>query len=442
VDEADAAEIGAEGDPILLAEKRTLTFANRKIIIGSTPIFDDTSAVVRAYGQSDQRVFEVPCPECGGFTEIMWQHIEWPENEPAKAAFRCPHCATLIPEKFKAQMVRNGAWRRTKPEVESHAGFRLNSLVSLLANATWGKLAVEFLAAKNTPEQLQTFTNTILGQGWSAPTMIGEAALASRVEPIGLTSIPPEILVITAGADVQDDRVEISIIGWTKGNVACVLAHFVIWGSFQDDSTWSEVDELLRTQWRHQHGGRLKIDAACIDSSDGDHYDTVLNFCVPKTSRRIFAIKGPYGSRPAFQMAKGKSIANKLALVGVDTIKTIIFDRLQRAQGVRFSNSLEPIYFEQLASERRVLRYSRGQPIRRFERTGKVRNEALDCLTYAFAARQAVKNISLERREAELRGRPLPVVPLWKQVPSLSNTSPDTTKRQSPSSEFRIPDRR
>ena len=150
-----------------------------------------------------------------------------------------------------------------------HAGFRLNSLVSLLANATWGKLAVEFLAAKNTPEQLQTFTNTILGQGWSAPTMIGEAALASRVEPIGLTSIPPEILVITAGADVQDDRVEISIIGWTKGNVACVLAHFVIWGSFQDDSTWSEVDELLRTQWRHQHGGRLKIDAACIDCRTG-----------------------------------------------------------------------------------------------------------------------------------------------------------------------------
>ena len=458
VDEADAAEIGAEGDPILLAEKRTLTFANRKIIIGSTPIFEDTSAVVRSYASSDSRVFEVPCPECGGFTEIMWQHIVWPGEEPAveaapgvlakaavpakpgEAAFECPHCKTLIPERYKASMVASGAWRATKPDVEGHAGFRLNSLVSLLANASWGKLAVEFLAAKNMPDQLQTFVNTVLGQGWSAPTMISEAALASRVEPIGLNSIPAEVLVLTAGADVQDDRVEVSVVGWTRDGAALVLSHEAIWGSYQDASTWAEVDELLRSYWKHAHGGRLKIDAACIDCSDGDHYDAVLNFCVPKMSRRVFAIKGMGGARPGFAMAKLKRIENKFALVGVDTIKTLIFDRLQRSQGIRFSNSLEPVYFEQLASERRVLRYSRGQPIRRFERTGKTRNEALDCLVYSFAARQSIKNLSLERREAELRGRPLPVVPIWKLVPG--NPPPDTKQRQSPSSEFKIPDRR
>jgi phage terminase large subunit GpA-like protein len=248
VDEADAAETGAEGDPILLAEKRTLTFPNRKIIIGSTPIFADTSAVVRAYGQSDQRIYEVPCPECGGFTEIMWQHIVWPEDKPDEAAFQCPHCAVLIPERFKASMVGNGAWRITKPEVEGHAGFRLNSLVSLLANASWAKLAAEFLAAKSTPEQLQTFVNTVLGQGWSAPSMVSETALAARAEPIGLTAIPTEVLVLTAGADVQDDRVETSIVGWTRDNVALALAHIVIWGSFQDQTTWQEVEELLRSR--------------------------------------------------------------------------------------------------------------------------------------------------------------------------------------------------
>ena len=35
VDEADACETGAEGNPIRLAERRTMSFANRKIIIGS-----------------------------------------------------------------------------------------------------------------------------------------------------------------------------------------------------------------------------------------------------------------------------------------------------------------------------------------------------------------------------------------------------------------------
>lgn len=69
-DEVDAMEVGVEGNPLRLAERRTLTFPNRKIIIGSTPIFVDTSAVLRAYGESDGRVFELPCPECGAFTEI------------------------------------------------------------------------------------------------------------------------------------------------------------------------------------------------------------------------------------------------------------------------------------------------------------------------------------------------------------------------------------
>src|SRR5665648_1049009 len=117
VDEADAAEIGAEGNPLALAEKRTLSFANRKIIVGSTPLEEDTSHVVRLYAQSDQRVFETPCPSCGACTEIRWQHIEWEADKPDTAAFRCPHCDDLIDEKHKADMVEAGQWTATKPEV-------------------------------------------------------------------------------------------------------------------------------------------------------------------------------------------------------------------------------------------------------------------------------------------------------------------------------------
>jgi phage terminase large subunit GpA-like protein len=439
IDEADAMEPGAEGDPIRLGEMRTLTFANRKIIIGSTPIFEDTSAVIRAYGESDQRVFEVPCPECGAFHEIMWGDIEWTDGEPETAAYRCPDCKVLIAERHKAQMVSAGQWRRTKPEVEGHAGFRLNSLVSLLANARWGTLAKEFLSAKSDPARLQSFTNTILGQGWSTPSMISESVLASRAEPFDLNAIPSEVLIVTAGCDVQDDRVEISVVGWTRESVACVLGHFTVWGSFQDDSTWLEVDELLRSRWRHPHGGQLKIDAACVDGSDGDHHDKVLNFCFPRMSRRVFASKGLYGARPAFQMQKGKRIGAKLALIGVDGLKNVIFDRLQRGRGIRFSNSLEPVYYEQLASERRVVRYVRGQPARRFERIGKARNEALDCLVYAFAARTPVK-VAFDYREADLRGKAAPPISIGKLLADMNK--PASAAPQPPSSEFRIVDRR
>ena len=159
-------EVGAEGDPIKLAERRTLSFANRKLVCGSTPIFSDTSAILRLYAESDSRVFEIPCPECGGFTEILWQHIEWLEGDPSSAKFRCPHCRALIEERHKQRMVAAGQWRMTRPEVKDHAGFRLNALVSPLANASWGKLASEFLGAKENPEELQVFANTILGEGW------------------------------------------------------------------------------------------------------------------------------------------------------------------------------------------------------------------------------------------------------------------------------------
>ena len=38
--------------------------------------------------------------------------------------------------------------------------------------------------------------------------------------------------------------------------------------------------------------------------------------------RRVFASKGLFGTRPSFQMAKGKRIGDKLALIGVDESKT------------------------------------------------------------------------------------------------------------------------
>ena len=238
--------------------------------------------------------------------------------------------------------------------------------------------------------------------------MVDQSALAARAEDFDLEHIPPEVLFITVGVDVQDDRLEASIVGWTRTNVCLVLAHYTIWGNFTDTGTWDELDELLRTRWRHPYGGRLGVDAAVVDAGDGDHYDTVLNFCVPKMRRRVFAGKGLFGARPGFQMAKGKTIANRLALIGVDTIKNIVFDRLQHGQFIRFSKSLEPIYYEQLCAERRVVRYSHGQPLRRFERTGRVRAEALDCLVYAHAVRTVVQT-SPDRREAELHGTAAPV---------------------------------
>jgi len=146
-------EVGAEGSPILLAERRTLSYPDRKIVLGSTPLDEDTSHVLRAYAQSDMRVYEVPCPECRTFAEITWATIEWEPGQPETAAYRCPACKALVSETAKPGMVAARRWRATAPAVQGHAGFRLNALVSGLANASWGKLAAEFLRVKDDSDE-------------------------------------------------------------------------------------------------------------------------------------------------------------------------------------------------------------------------------------------------------------------------------------------------
>jgi len=399
MDEVDGFDVTAEGSAVTLAERRTLSFANRKIVMGSTPTMELTSNILRAYARSDQRVFEVPCPECGERTEIEWKHIIWKTDQPGTAAFCCPHCEELIDERHKAAMIDAGTWRATRPDVQGHAGFKINALVSPHSNASWGKLAAEWLAAKASPDTLQTFVNTILAEPWrEAADELDESDLEARAEPWGLDSPPSDVLVLTAGLDVQDDRIECTFVGWTREE-AMILAHTVVWGSPTDDTTWAEVDDLLRSTWPHQNGGTLRVDAAVIDSGDGGHTDRVYNFTRSRFSRKIVSGKGVAGNRPAIQRSSAKGIP--LFLIGVDGLKHQILTRLSRGKSIRFSQTLPTVYYEQLASERRVLRYVRGQPQRRFERIPGRRAEALDCAVYAFAARQLV-TANLDRREAEL----------------------------------------
>jgi phage terminase large subunit GpA-like protein len=125
IDEVDACEVTAEGDAVALATQRTLSWPNRKIVVGGTPLDESTSTIARLYADSDQRVFTVACPSCKEFSELSWSHIEWPVDRPAQAAWRCPHCSTLVPEKHKAQMVRGGRWRAQNPEgAPGHFGFK------------------------------------------------------------------------------------------------------------------------------------------------------------------------------------------------------------------------------------------------------------------------------------------------------------------------------
>lgn len=415
IDEEDAMEVTSEGDPVMLAEKRTLAHPDRKIVRGSTPTDELSSSINRAYQESDQRVFEIPCPHCGSFFEMMWEHIVWPADDPDKAACACPHCNELIEERFKTSMVSAGAergWRRQRPDVLGHAGFRLNTLISPLANARWSKLVEEFLRAKRAgPAEMQVFVNTTLGRVWKQTLDdVEPEGLAARVEDWGLKEgrFPADVFAVTAGVDTQPDRFEVTFWGWNETQ-AFALAAFVVWGSPNDATTQAELDAILRSTWLHPNGWRIGIDAVAIDSG-GHNTQAVYDFCGPRFSRRIYAIVGRGGARRIWEPSKRRKSAVRLVIVGIDQLKTEILQRLplpphneqkQPTPGaIRLSRDLPEEWFDQIAGERRAVRYVHNRAVIEFRpRKSGQRVEALDCSVYAFAARHSLRINFAERRE-------------------------------------------
>jgi phage terminase large subunit GpA-like protein len=137
-------------------------------------------------------------------------------------------------------------------------------------------------------------------------------------------------------------------------------------------------------------GGRIGADVTAIDAGDGTTMHRVMAFATPRR-RKVLAIKGVGGNRPLLERSQSKTKGGgRLWIVGVDTGKQALFARLSRGGSIRLSSDLPLVWHEQVASERQVTRYRRGQPQRSFERIPGKRAEALDCLVYAFAARQAV----------------------------------------------------
>jgi phage terminase large subunit GpA-like protein len=409
-DEVDSMKQIKDGDPIALGVRRTAQFADRKIIQGSTPVYEETSRIIAEYARSDQRVFEVCCVECGDFSEVKWADIHWPENEPEKAYWSCPKCGCDVGHKYKSTMVARGRWRITRPEVKGHAGFRINSLVSPIPTADWGLLAQEFLAAKNDPAMLQTFVNLVLGEGWRTEgDRIDEVELMQSAEPFGLVAdeekgidgFPEDVLAITVGIDMQDDRGELTYLGWSENGQIWVLDHDVVYGSYETTEFWADIDALIKQRWRHPLGGEIGVDAVAIDSSNGHHMPYVYDFVRPRLRRRVFAIKGDEGRRPFILRSKTQK-KDPLWIVGVEGIKNTILNRLQNGKVFRFSKSLEEVWYEQFTGEQVIVKMVRGRPERKWIPISGRRNEALDCVVYAIAVKELVP-INWQLRREQLR---------------------------------------
>jgi phage terminase large subunit GpA-like protein len=448
-------DVDGEGDPVTLAENRTLTFARRKIYKPSTPTVRGMSKVESAYQASDRRRFWVPCPHCHEHQVLRWEQLRWRKDDagvamPETTVYVCEHCGAEIDERYKPEMLAGGQWRADAPGAGGGrvAGFHLSSLYSPLGWLSWEEMVREFLSAKEKQAAgdlslLKVFVNTKLAETWEDQgERVAAHDLVKRAEAYPLREVPFGGFVVTAGVDVQADRLEFVLDAWGRGEESWTVDRGVLYGdpaltAEQEGSPWKALDELLATPIAHKAGGQVLIRAMAIDS--GGHFtQEVYNYCRPRSHRHVFAVKGAStGRRPVIATPnrvdvsyRGQKIKSgvKLWLVGTDTAKSTLYGRMRLAGAgpgyMHFSRDLPPEWFEQLTAEVLVTRYVNGRVVMQWTKSPGKRNEALDCKVYSYAA-------------AHYLGVPRWREPDWVRIermvapstPDLFNASPEVVSR-------------
>ena len=396
-DEVDRypASAGSEGDPIQLARKRAATFWNRKIVMVSTPTNKNNSRIEEAFEKSDMRFFNVPCKHCEHYQKLMWANVRWFDDDPETAAYMCEKCAVLWSDSDRRWSIRNGEWRSTQP-FTGIAGFSISGLYS-----PWTPLSDgvrDFMSMRKNPEQLKVWTNTYLGESWEdAGESIDDYSLSERREDYG-AEVPFGVMFLTCGVDVQDNRLELQVVGWGRDEESWVIAHETLYGDPSTPQLWTALDSFLFKTYELSDRSRMPIRATCIDS--GGHFtNAVYSYAKKNFSRRVFAIKGVGGEGKAIVGRPSKNNIGKCLLfpIGVDTAKDLLFARMrivdEGAGYIHFHDELNDEFFRQLTAEKIVTKYHRGYKKRVFQKM-RPRNEALDCMVYAIAA-YAILNIDV-----------------------------------------------
>lgn len=420
---------GAEGDPVALVRKRTTTFWNRKLGLFSTPTIRGESRIEAAYLESDQRVYRVPCPACGHRQVMRWAQVRWQPGAPESALYYCEAdgCGAAWNDAQRWRAVRAGEWQARAP-FRGVAGFHLSELLS-----PWVKLAemaVGFLAARPYRDRLRAWINTSLGETWEEEgSEIDADALRSRREAYA-AEVPAPVVLLTAAVDVQDDRLELEVVGWGVDESTWGIWHQAFPGSPATAAPWDAALDVLRRKWRHESGVELTIAAAAVDTH-GHHTLEAYRFCKANRHRRFFAIRGTAGpgKQPIGRPSKSNAARVALYTVAVDVFKERLFARLELEPRPQADADAAPVYppgychfpeayddefFNQLTAEQIRTRYVRGFPRREFVKT-RPRNEALDLRVYNLVAFAILKPdlpalaARLARRVAELgKRRPAP----------------------------------
>ncbi len=402
---------GDEGDPVDLAAKRTTTYWNYKLGLFSTPTAEGASRIDTEYMLGTQEEWRHACPNCGSFERLDYRQMQVDYEQKRNAAgnkivivnsvrWRCPQCGLEFdeltmknaPQRYEAQnpdALKNGI-----------RSFWLNGFSSPWL--TWSSIMREWLEAKGDAAREMVVMNTRFGETYRLRGEYDDENffLERREDYDG--EIPSGVLLLTAAVDVQANRLEYEVVGWSVGFERWGIVKGVIRGAPNDASTWQGLDNVLDRVYRFGNGTPIKIARTFIDS--GYSTAAVYEYCRAQARRGRYAVKGKAGmGLPLlYRYSNPKGAGLLLTILGVDDGKSEVFSRLGVTAGndgyMHFPHDDEFLgqrgydrnYFKGLISERRVLKKSGGVPYFAWETIAShERNEPLDLACYNLACAQS-----------------------------------------------------
>lgn len=407
------------GSPTTLAWGRVRNSLFKKQIQTSKPTFAGVSLIEKsASAAADILVYQAKCPECEGFYPIEWggpdtpHGFKWDERDPSTVRHFCSGCGAAWENGKLHSALEPGYWEGPKGyktydglewtrngescPAPRHIAFATWSGYSTFI--PWSQIVEEWYDAQGDIEKIRTFTNNVLGRTWNiqhAGTMTAEA-----IKGIPRTEDVSEIIAVTAGIDVQDDRLEVQYVGHDKRGNIYILGYEIYRGDMSEPEVYKTMAQEVY-EARFETGVReLPVLVACIDTQ-GHHTTTVHEFLHDNRKLNLFVGINGVGTA-SYEIAEKPSYskANKEWIfysVGVNVLKQKVlsavrsYDQETSAFRIWDEARLPKDYGDQLSAERMEIKRVSGVERIVFTNPGQKRNEALDTLVYALAGKAYIR---------------------------------------------------
>lgn len=465
----DSTDRSDEGDILKQFHIRGTEFQDTVEIYCSFPSLKGRSKIDKKHAAGDCRVWRVPCLKCGFDEWVMHRRdLRYDKSSPEGARLECPHCHALHDDSARYQMSRiTDKWTPTS-EFRGIASFHANAMLwphpvdrEKYAGGFLHMLALEEIAATeadNPERERRVIVNTRDAESYQ-PEHLGKiehSALYKRREKYDPREmLPPEVVFVTCGIDLQADRAEIKFKGFgvrTKStevsasspsenqtssdpssesreesssetsegrNLAIVdeldkaiasslvkqswaIDYRVVRGSPLRIELWERLESVLRNAaWPHPSGAYISPGLVLMDSSYRP--DEVYQFARRMADMKFFACEGAEQLGKAIIQKKPIKRGNPPCFVweiGTHEAKDIIYQQLEitdpAAQGYCHYPEIACFseqYFRGLTIEESIMQRARDGNFYRFffKKSSNDRNEALDTEVYANAAEQIAR---------------------------------------------------